>query len=144
MLFYAAIRSEVQTEHMIVEALDMGKTVLLPKVNSQDKRLTKHVINGLHEMTPGYMGIPEPNVSEDRKVKLNEIDIVVIPGTGFDKKGNRLGYGGGYYDRLLADTEKEIPKAALAFEEQIVDDIPAEPHDMKMDIIVTDKRVIRC
>ena len=93
---------------------------------------------------------PEPAVEESRRVTLRDIDLVVIPGTGFDVKGNRLGYGGGYYDRLLSyeatqmSRAEHIPTVALAFEEQIGDEIPAEPHDIKVDIIITDKRIIRC
>ena len=143
-LMYVSFRTEVDTIKQLEAILCLGKRLIVPLVDSKQKTLTLYEIKDTSELEPGYMGILEPNVSEDRKVELKEIDIVVIPGTGFDPKGNRLGYGGGYYDRLLADTGKNIPKVALAFEEQIVEDIPAEPHDMKMDIIVTDKRVIRC
>ena len=142
-LMYVSFRTEVDTFDQLKAILCLGKKLIVPLVNSKEKTLTLYEIKDITELEPGYMGIPEPNVNEDRKVELKEIDIVVIPGTGFDTKGNRLGYGGGYYDRLLADTGKHIPKIALAFEEQIVEDIPAEPHDMKMDIIVTDERVIR-
>jgi 5-formyltetrahydrofolate cyclo-ligase len=69
---------------------------------------------------------------------------VLLPGAAFDHRGNRLGYGGGYYDRLLARLKKKLPLVALAYEEQIVDSLPAEPHDIKVDMIVTDERVIRC
>jgi len=143
-LMYVSFRTEVDTLAQLKGILCLGKNLAVPLVDSKTKTLTLYEIKDITELEPGYMGIPEPNVSEDRKVELKDIDIVVIPGTGFDHKGNRLGYGGGYYDRLLANTEKDIPKIALAFEEQIVDNIPAEPHDMKMDIIVTDERVIRC
>lgn len=142
-LMYVSFRTEVDTFEQLSKILCLGKKLIVPLVNSKEKTLTLYEIKDITELEPGYMGIPEPHVSEDRKVELKDIDIVVIPGTGFDTKGNRLGYGGGYYDRLLADTESSIPKVALAFEEQIVKDIPAEPHDMKMDIIVTDERVIR-
>ncbi len=96
------------------------------------------------------MGIPEPDVRENRRVTIKDIDLVVIPGTGFDIQGNRLGYGGGYYDRLLGYESKQlaevehIPTVALAFEEQIGEEIPAEPHDIQVDMIITDKRLIRC
>jgi len=142
-LMYVSFRSEVDTFEQLKGILCLGKKLTVPLVDSKQKTLTLYEIKDISELEPGYMGIPEPNVNEDRKVDLKDIDIVVIPGTGFDLQGNRLGYGGGYYDRLLADTDKNIPKAALAYEEQIVEVIPAEPHDMKMDIIITDERVLR-
>jgi 5-formyltetrahydrofolate cyclo-ligase len=96
------------------------------------------------------MGIPEPDIRENRRATIKDIDLVVIPGTGFDIKGNRLGYGGGYYDRLLSYESKQLAEVehittiALAFEEQIGDEIPAEPHDIQVDMIITDKQLIRC
>jgi 5-formyltetrahydrofolate cyclo-ligase len=143
-LMYVSFRTEVETIELLNGILCLGKTLVVPLVDSKQKTLSLYEIKDITELEPGYMGIPEPNVNEDRKVELKDIDIVVIPGTGFDLKGNRLGYGGGYYDRLLANTKKDIPKVALAFEEQILDIVPSEPHDMKMDIIVTDERIIRC
>ena len=82
-------------------------------------------------------------VSVERKMMLLEdIDLVVIPGAGYDSHGNRLGYGGGYYDMLLAGRKKNMPIIALAYEEQLIDAIPAEKHDVRVDMIVTDQRVI--
>ena len=89
------------------------------------------------------MGIPEPPVSE-QQMNINDADIVIIPGAGFDASGNRIGYGGGYYDRLLSGLQKDIPVIAPAYEEQIVDSIPSEPHDIRVQMIVTDRRLIRC
>jgi 5-formyltetrahydrofolate cyclo-ligase len=97
----------------------------------------------MDELTPGYMGIPEPPQMDERLAGIDDADLVVIPGAGFDFAGNRLGYGAGYYDSLLSQRKKKIPVIALAYEEQIVDSIPAEQHDVKVDMIVTDKRVIR-
>jgi 5-formyltetrahydrofolate cyclo-ligase len=77
-------------------------------------------------------------------MNINDADIVIIPGAGFDASGNRIGYGGGYYDRLLSGLQKEIPVIAPAYEEQVVDSILSEPHDIKVQIIVTDRRVILC
>jgi 5-formyltetrahydrofolate cyclo-ligase len=88
------------------------------------------------------MGIPEPRLGQDRLVTLNEVDLVVAPGTAFDRTGKRLGYGGGYYDKLLSD-KHNIPVIALAYSEQILDMIPAEDYDVKVDIIVTEHEVIR-
>jgi len=141
--FYASFRSEVETLSMIEESLKMGKQIVLPKVDKKTHRLILYEIKNVSELSPGYMGIPEPSLSDDRLVNLNDIDLVIIPGAAFDYSGNRLGYGAGYYDFLLSERKKKMPVVALAYEEQIVDSIPAEMHDVKVDMIVTDKRVIK-
>ena len=90
------------------------------------------------------MGILEPSVSEERLTRLDDIDLVIIPGAAFDVSGSRLGYGAGFYDRLLAGIKNKIPVIAPAYEEQIVENIPSELHDIKVSKIVTDMRVIEC
>ncbi|NCO84597.1 MAG: 5-formyltetrahydrofolate cyclo-ligase, partial [Nitrospirae bacterium] len=92
----------------------------------------------------GYMGILEPSASKERLTGLDDMDLIIIPGAAFDASGNRLGYGAGFYDRLLTGMKKIIPVIAPAYEEQIVEKIPSEPHDVKVSKIVTDKRVIEC
>jgi 5-formyltetrahydrofolate cyclo-ligase len=89
------------------------------------------------------MGIPEPQVLNDHALVIDEVDLIVIPGVAFDYACNRLGYGGGYYDMLLAQRKKKAPIIALAYEEQIVDKIPSESHDIKVDMIITDKKIIK-
>jgi 5-formyltetrahydrofolate cyclo-ligase len=142
-VFYAAFRSEVGTRTLLEESLAREKRVVLPKVNTALHTLILYEVKHMDELTPGYMGIPEPPQMDERLVGIDDADLVVIPGAGFDFAGNRLGYGAGYYDSLLSKRKKKIPVIALAYEEQIVDSIPAETHDVKVDIIVTDKRVIR-
>jgi 5-formyltetrahydrofolate cyclo-ligase len=141
-LLYASFRSEVETEAMIEEAIALGKKVLIPKVNQETSTLSKHVINGLHETSPGYMGIPEPDSEECLKVE--DIHFIVVPGVAFDERGWRIGYGGGYYDRLLPRVKGIRSIAALAYEEQMFEELPHEEHDVGMDIIITDRRVIDC
>ena len=142
-IFYAAFRSEVGTRNLMEESLLREKRIVLPKVNGAIHTLMLYEVKHLDELTPGYMGIPEPPQMDERLVGIDDADLVIIPGAGFDSAGNRLGYGAGYYDSLLSQRKKRIPVAALAYEEQIVDAIPAEQHDVKVDMIVTDKRVIR-
>lgn len=136
-LIYASFRSEVDTSAIISNALGMGKRISLPKVEGE--RLAICEIKGPDELTPGYMGIPEPPPSEE--IPITDVDIVILPGVAFDERGYRLGYGKGYYDRLLYGTGKQA--VALAYEEQIVGDIPHETHDVRMGIIITDRRIIR-
>ena len=149
-LMYVSFRSEVNTRKFLDDIHKMGKRLILPLVDARHKVLKLYEVKDNSELAPGYMGIPEPDVRENRRVTIKDIDLVVIPGTGFDIQGNRLGYGGGYYDRLLSYESKQlaevehIPTVALAFEEQIGEEIPAEPHDIQVDMIITDKRLIRC
>lgn len=140
--FFASFRSEVDTVAMMERALDENKRIVLPKVEGQNLGL--YEINRLDELIPGYMGIPEPSVlSEDRKIAISDVNAVIIPGAAFDETGNRVGYGGGFYDRLLAGIERDIPIIAPTYEEQIIDVVPIEPHDRKITIILTDCREIR-
>jgi 5-formyltetrahydrofolate cyclo-ligase len=141
--FYASFRSEVETLSMIRESLKIGKRVVLPRVDKKRHRLMLYEIKDISELSPGYMGIPEPSLSGERLVRLDDIELVIIPGSAFDCSGNRLGYGGGYYDILLSEGKRKVPVIALAYEEQLVDLIPSEVHDVKVDMIVTDKRMIK-
>ena len=142
-LFYASFRSEVKTLTMIKESLEMGKRVILPKVDKAKHVLILSEIKNIEELSPGYLGIPEPPLHDERRVNLEDIDLMIIPGAAFDLSGNRIGYGGGYYDILLSERRREIPVVALAYEEQLVDKIPSEKHDVKVDMIITDNRIIK-
>lgn len=160
-LAYVSFRSEVDTTRFLQDIINSGKKLVLPVVDSRHKVLRIYEIKETSELEYGYMGILEPGVRENREVALPDMDLIIIPGAGFDLKGNRLGYGGGYYDKLLSEirdqglgaSKKEptpnpqspIPLfVAIAFEEQIAEEIPSEPHDIRMDIIITDNRLIRC
>ncbi len=142
-LFYASFRSEVETLSMIKESLKMDKRIVLPRVDRGKHMLVLYEIKAVSELTAGYMDIPEPLQTDERLKSIDDMDLVIIPGAGFDLSGNRLGYGAGYYDILLRKRKKKIPVIAPAYEEQIVDSIPAEEHDVRVDTIITDKRVIR-
>ena len=141
--FYASFRTEFDTTELIKTSLAAGKRAVLPKVDSEKQELVLYEIKDFSELGPGYMGIPEPT-SPETPVSINDIDLVIIPGAGFDPMGNRIGYGGGYYDRLLSGMQKHVPVIAPAYEEQIIDSIPSEPHDRKVQMIVTDRQMIRC
>ncbi|MEW6007289.1 MAG: 5-formyltetrahydrofolate cyclo-ligase, partial [bacterium] len=112
------------------------KRVFLPKV--EGKELKVYEIKALSEVKPGYCGIFEP--STERPVKLASIELVIVPGVCFDKRGFRIGYGGGYYDRLLPLIS--CKKIGLAFSFQIIDEIPHTPNDVRVDKIITEDGVI--
>lgn len=144
LLLFIQVRGEVRTEPMIREALALGKRVGLPVTHVQDRRLEFREVGNLdrdvHE--GGAMNIPQPG-EHCHPIPPAAVDLVVVPGLGFDLRGYRVGYGGGFYDRFLPTVPRAC-KAALCFELQLVDAIPDLPGDMPVDWMITDRRVIRC
>lgn len=143
-LFYASFRSEVDTMACIDKALSKGIKTALPRVMKAEHLLKLYLINSRDDLVPGTWGIPEPDAGRCEEVSLDSIDTAIVPGAGFDTSGNRIGYGAGYYDKLLSDPRKRPVIIALAFEEQMVPSLPGEVHDVRMDKIITDKRTIDC
>ncbi len=144
-LLFASFRSEVDTAGLIRKSLHNGKQVVLPKVASRERGLLLYEIRQPEDLIPGFMGIPEPagdNLNLERSIR--DVDVIVIPGVGYDERGNRIGYGAGYYDHLLSRLDRQVPIIAPAFEEQIVASLPIEEHDIKVHLIVTDRRIIWC
>jgi 5-formyltetrahydrofolate cyclo-ligase len=142
-LFYASFRSEVDTIGMVNDSLKAGKRVGLPRVDKQRHLLLLFEIVKMSELSAGYIGIPEPPLRDEMAMEIEDIDIIIVPGVAFDNSCNRIGYGAGYYDILLSKRKKKTPVIALAYEEQFVGAIPAEKHDIKVDVVVSDKRVVR-
>ncbi len=141
-LLYASFRSEVSTFALIQWVLSQNKIAVLPKVVSGCRELALYKVRDLGELAAGYHGIPEPSLPDDRRMDLEAVGLLVVPGVAFDDRCNRLGYGGGYYDRLLS--RKKAPAFALSYEEQIFSSVPSDTHDIKMDKIITDMRIIGC
>jgi 5-formyltetrahydrofolate cyclo-ligase len=145
-LLFASIRSEVRTEALIRRCLENGQDVALPKVRSEERRLDLYLVTDLErDLRPGVWNIPEPDPDRCPEVMPRDLDFVFTPGLAFDLRGNRLGYGGGFYDKLLAQVRRDLwPEAvaALAFEVQLVSDIPHKPKDIPVPQIVTEARLI--
>ncbi len=131
---YASFGSEVDTWELLKTQLH-NKHIALPKV--QGRSMEFYQINNLENMLQSSYGIWEPDISMN---PLRKFDIVLLPGLAFDVYGHRMGYGGGYYDKYFSD--KDCLLIGLCFEEQIQEQIPHEPHDIKMNMIITDKRII--
>jgi 5-formyltetrahydrofolate cyclo-ligase len=146
-LFYASFRSEVNTEKLIRQSLEDRRITVLPRVVKMNETLKLYIIRNWADLAPGSWGILEPIEAGDRELQAVDIDIVIAPGVAFDESCNRLGYGKGYYDKLLSargSTECKPLIVGLAYEEQIVSSLPCNPHDIKMDVVITDKRIITC
>jgi len=142
-MFFLSLSHEVETEQAIWQAFDLGKAVLVPKVDWAARKMTAVKLAGTEaELVPDKFGkVRSPK--EIEPVEASAIDLVVVPGLGFDKTGNRLGLGGGFYDRYLSGKDFRGVKCGLAFEEQVVEDIPVADHDQEIDMLVTDGKVRR-
>jgi len=140
---YVNFRSEVETLQLIRRCLENGQCVAVPLVDSaQSTMIALQVIDLEQDLQPGYYGIPEPDPAKTTLVEGKEIDAVMLPGSVFDTAGGRLGYGGGYYDRFLVNDAPQASRIGLAFELQVVPAVPLEPHDQRLDYLITEKRTI--
>lgn len=142
---YMDFRNEVRTGVFLRECLKRKKRIALPVVRNLDgeRELIPFEINDLdRDLHPGAYGILEPSAEITQPVKEGDIDIAVVPGVAFDLRKHRLGYGAGYYDRFLRRLKPSCKRIGIAFEMQIVDEIPVEAHDIAMDFIVTESRII--
>ena len=144
-MFYLSHGSEVSTLPMIRAALGGGRRVVLPVTRSRGRRLVPvRIVDPEEVFLPGEEGIPEPRLRAGRTVPLREIDLIVLPGLAFDARGNRVGRGKAYYDIFLKEAPAGAARVALAFEAQMVESIPAAPHDAPVALVLTEKRAIRC
>jgi 5-formyltetrahydrofolate cyclo-ligase len=142
-LFYMDTGSEVATEGMIRKTLEFEKVVALPWVDEREERIVPLKIDDLdRDVRVGYRKIREPIAQQCKEIPIGNIELAIIPGIAFDERGGRIGHGTGFYDRFIPDLDVTTRKVALAFECQIVPQIPMEPHDRYIDIIITEERVI--
>ena len=145
-LFYLSVRDEVQTQEMIKEALRLNKTVAVPLVKLKERDILPVKLKSYDEegLFIGPLGILQPKRDLWQTLSPDEIDLVIVPGVAFDERGNRIGFGMGFYDRFLKRTSSRTKTVALAFELQLVPIIPSQPYDVPVDYIITEKRVINC
>lgn len=138
-LAFASIRNEVRTEPSIEAAWSASKRVALPRV--QGDELSLHLVEPRTPLVPGSFSIPEP--AEDApRIEPGEIELALIPALAVDPRGYRIGYGGGYYDRLIPRLSKACT-CALAYDFQLISEVPELRFDVAVDLVVTDARVIR-
>lgn len=140
-MMFLSLPHEVDTSEAILHAWQLGKTVAVPKVSWEQRHMIPVQINSLETgFSTGASGLRNPVAGAP--VPFGEIDLVVTPGLGFDRKGNRLGRGGSYYDRFFANAELKAIRCGLAFAEQLVDAVPVAEHDEPVDLLVTDKEIV--
>ena len=155
-MFYIDVRSEVRTRHILPEVLtkiipnhatkhrNIDKKIVVPWCND-DGELELFHLESIEELVTGMYGIMEPlpelRCLPQKQVDIKELDLIMVPGVGFDRTGARMGHGKGYYDKLLENARPDTSLVALAFECQMFKKIPVAPHDVFMDKIITERNV---
>lgn len=142
-MFYVDVRSEVRTRHYLATALTHAKRIVVPYC--VDGQLELFHLEDMNELELGMYKILEPKKElralPSKKVDVKTLDLIMVPGVAFDKRGARMGHGFGYYDKLLEHARPYAPLVALAFECQLFPEIPTQAHDVFMDKIITEKAV---
>lgn len=143
-MFYVDVRSEVRTRFDLPTALESGKKIVVPWCND-DGELELFHLESMDELELGMYRILEPAETlrhlPQKHVSVESLDVVMVPGVGFDDRGARMGHGKGYYDKLLEHARPDTPLIALAFECQMFEEIPVADHDVFMDAVITEERV---
>ena len=134
---YISFGSEVNTIDIINNALKCNKEIYVPKTNKMKKEMEAIRIHNLDNMSVDKWGILEPN-NVDENLIGTKFDLIIMPGVAFDKGGNRIGYGGGYYDKYISKYQHKTTLLALAYNIQIVESIESDEHDIKVDCIIAD------
>lgn len=137
--FYVSLPLEVDTKGMIDEALALGKRVLVPLTNLENKELSLYEIKDRWiDLQKGAFGIMEPRSDKALLAHTAEVECLIVPGVVFDKKNHRIGHGSGYYDRFLKKLPPQVLKIGLAFSLQVVPKIPTKAHDVQLDMVLTE------
>jgi len=143
-MFYVDVRAEVRTRHDLPAALESGKRIIVPWCNDEGELELFH-LESMDELEIGMYRILEPKAelkaNSAKHVQPEDLDLIMVPGVGFDQRGGRTGHGKGYYDKLLEHARPDTPLVALAFECQMFDEIPMQSHDVFMDKVVTEVAV---
>lgn len=145
-LGYMSFGAEFDSSIWVKQVLADGKRLALPKVNRQANQLDLYWVNDLAgQLAAGVWGIPEPIAERcERLNRLNEVEFALLPGVAFTRSGARLGYGGGFYDKLLGKSEYRPTLVAAAFGLQVVEDMPQEATDVKVEWLITEQEVVDC
>lgn len=138
---FVSYKSEVGTHQIIKHAIMDKKIICVPKIRSKEKGIEIFRINSMSELSVGYYGILEP-LDNCPAVSSEDLDLILMPGAAFDRQGGRVGYGMGYYDRFLTNMKDCVDKIALAYDFQVLDRVPMEERDVRINGIITNEEVI--
>lgn len=141
-LFFASFRSEVDTFFLMEEVLAGGRQLALPLTVTREKQLRIYEVQDLEkDLVRGYQGIREPDPQCCQEIDPAVLDLVIVPGSVFDRQGGRMGYGGGYYDRFLANRAPQATRVGICFDLQLVTEVSMAPHDQYVDYVVTESQI---
>lgn len=135
---YIGFGSEINTSKYVKEFLDEGKNVFIPRIDLKNKVIEAVNIDSLSELQKNKFGILEP-AKDGKIIDKNELDLIIVPGVAFDINGGRVGYGGGYYDKYMADIDGSIPRVVLCYKFQLLKELPKEEHDISIHEIITEE-----
>lgn len=136
MLYISAFK-EPSTIEIVYDALNRGKKVIVPVSDTKTETIILSYLDDINSLIKGAYGIPEPKII--KPADAAEIDFILVPGLAFDKKGNRIGFGKGYYDKLLCNSGAE--KTALCYEFQLFDEFSTDAHDVPVNTIITEENI---
>ncbi|WP_294405087.1 5-formyltetrahydrofolate cyclo-ligase [uncultured Clostridium sp.] len=143
---YISYSSEINTIEIINRALNDGKEIFVPRTVFKTKAMDAVKITSLEKLKKDRYGIPEPE-EDASHINPDKLDLIVVPGVAFDNRGGRIGYGAGYYDRYFKKISKErskiIKKIALAYNFQVIENVPMDEQDVKIDCIITEKHILK-
>ncbi|TBV83302.1 MAG: 5-formyltetrahydrofolate cyclo-ligase [Desulfobulbaceae bacterium] len=144
-MVYLHFRSEVETLPALQHHLPPHCRLAAPLTRVDEKTLDVYLLTDPdQQLRPGYRGITEPDPAKAQRLNPAELDLVLVPGSVFDRQGGRLGYGGGYYDRFLANQAPQAIRIGLAFDLQVVDALALLPHDQLLHYLVSESGAIAC
>jgi len=141
---FISFGDEIITHEIIKNSIKNGKSVVVPITIPETKELKVSKILDFSELEIGYYNILTPKKDFLRFIDFNTIDLVLVPGVVFARDGYRVGYGGGYYDRFLSKFKEKVNTIGLAFDLQIVEEVPKDSFDIPVDFIITEKETINC
>lgn len=142
-MLYLDFNNEVKTDELINKLISLKKIVSSPITIVKERKLIPCQITNLsNDIQIGAYGIREPKKDSSHEINTSDIDIVIVPAVAYDKNCYRLGYGGGFYDRFLENLRDDAITIGIAFDIQIFDDVPKEPHDAQLDYIITETRIL--
>lgn len=142
-MLYVGCPGEVSSQNIIAYCLDYKKIIVLPAFDHHKFRIRLYKIDNIEkDLKQGPRGMLEPDTARCKSVPVECLDIAIIPGIAFDEKGGRIGSGEGYYDRFIPKLPITTRKVSIAFEDQIIPQVPMESHDKHVDIIITNERTI--
>ena len=143
-MFYVDVRAEVRTRYALPDALQSGKRIVVPWCND-DGELELFHLESMDELEIGMYKILEPKQAlrslEHKHIPVNQLDVIMVPGVGFDRNGGRTGMGKGYYDKCLQHARNDATLTAVCFDCQIFEEIPVQDHDVYMDKVITESNV---